>query len=132
MTAYTDEAAEMRKESKKERARQRATQYQRDTAVNNLYKTTEGRAYLWWILELSQAIGINPFSHDTHTTAFQCGQMNVGQQLMSHMINTNPDAFAELMKEQTYVRPNRSSHGDTGSDGDSGSGSDTSGDTLYE
>lgn len=71
-----------------------------DLAVAHLLSTGGGRRYAYWLLEITKAIGVNPFNADPNVTAFQCGEQNIGQQVMAHIIEVNADAFLLMLKEQ--------------------------------
>ena len=42
----------------------------------------------------------NPFNHSGSVTAFNCGQMNVGQQFLARIMEHAPDAYTLMCKEQ--------------------------------
>lgn len=42
----------------------------------------------------------NPFNHSGSVTAFNCGQMNVGQQFLARIMEHAPDAYTQMCKEQ--------------------------------
>lgn len=100
MAARDDqEAAEIRQRKKQNEAI-RNREAQKELAVRGLYATREGRVYLRWLLEVSKAIGQQPFRGEAPKTDFTCGEMNVGIRIMTHLMETDPDAFAQLLKEQ--------------------------------
>ena len=99
MATFDDEHAAARKAQKRQREANRLNQLNKEKAVKGLYATREGRVYLRWLLEVSKAVGHSPFRSNPNETAFLCGENNVGLQLMAHMIETDPSAFAELLKE---------------------------------
>ena len=41
----------------------------------------------------------NPFNNSGSITAFQCGQMNQGQQILSAVMEHAPEAFTLMQKE---------------------------------
>lgn len=97
MTVYDgDEKAKYRKAQKKEKQRKA----QLDRAVKAMLQHEDTRAYLYWLLEIGKAIGINPFTANALTTSFACGEQNVGQQIMAHLIEVSPDGFIRVLKEQ--------------------------------
>lgn len=113
MAASTEETAEARRAEKRERDRQRTLRLNRQEAVRQLYRTAEGRDYLRWLLEVSKAIGQQPFQADPYRTAFGCGEINVGHQLMAHMVEVDVAAFSALLKEQgaPHARPDQPTAG---------------------
>jgi len=71
----------------------------RDGAVGALLADAGGRKYLWWLLEIS-GVGQQPFASNALTTSFNCGQLNVGQQILAHLMEINPAGYVQMMKEQ--------------------------------
>lgn len=41
----------------------------------------------------------NPFNHSGSITAFNCGQMNVGQRFMAAITESSPEAYMQMLKE---------------------------------
>jgi hypothetical protein len=78
-----------------------------DNCVHALLQHQEGRAYLYWLLEIGRAIGQNPFTGNALTTSFECGQQNVGQQIMAHILEVAPDGFLKMLKEKQDERNRR-------------------------
>jgi hypothetical protein len=58
-----------------------------------------GRKYLWWLLEITK-ISANPFSNNALTTSFQCGELNVGQQILAHIIEVDPAGYVRMQQER--------------------------------
>lgn len=71
-----------------------------DDGLRSLVSSYEGRRYIWWLLEVSRALGHNAFAETPERTAFNCGQQNVGQQILHHLIEVAPDAYLTLLKEE--------------------------------
>lgn len=42
----------------------------------------------------------NPFNHSGSVTAFNCGQMNLGQQMLAEIMTHAPDAYLKLLDER--------------------------------
>lgn len=74
----------------------------RQMAVRSLLSTIEGRAYLWWLLEIGR-YGIQPFAADAGRTAFNCGELNVGMQILANILETEPAGFIRLQQEHQNV-----------------------------
>jgi hypothetical protein len=102
-----------------------------DDAVQAMLLHRSTRKYLYWLMDIGKAIGQNPFTGDALTTAFECGQQNVGQQVMAHLIEVAPDGFLALLKEVGDERSRRDTElnklRDAGTGADTGDGSDTGG-----
>lgn len=63
---------------------------------------------LWSFLELGK-IFQQPFAGNALQTSFNCGELNVGQQLLSLILEADPDAFSVLMQENADATRNRTS-----------------------
>lgn len=100
MAVHDEAGAALKRQGEKDRKEAALQKEIRRKVVQNLYATYEGRALLWWLLQVGKAIGVNPFRGDPNATAFICGEMNIGQQIMAFLIECNPTAFADLMKEK--------------------------------
>lgn len=61
--------------------------------------TRQGRRFFWWLLQIGK-VGLQPFSGNALTTAFQCGELNVGQQIQARIIEVDPEGFITLQKEK--------------------------------
>lgn len=70
-----------------------------DKACLDLLSTREGRHYLWWLLRVGR-IGAQPFSNNALATSFACGELNVGQQILAHIIEVNPAGYAQMIQEK--------------------------------
>ena len=69
-----------------------------DAAVKALLDHRHGRRLLWWMLRIG-GIGKQPFAVNALTTAFACGELNVGQQILDRIIAVSPEGYIEMMKE---------------------------------
>lgn len=59
----------------------------------------QGRRLVWkWLAEAG--VFRTPFNHSGSITAFNCGRMNMGQQLLGEIMEHTPDAFNVMLKEQ--------------------------------
>ena len=75
-----------------------------DDAVASLLQHPNGRRYLYWLLDITGAIGISPFTKDSLLTAFNCGEQNVGLQIMAHVIEVSPEGFTSMLTERAQER----------------------------
>lgn len=105
MAAFDDKQAEQI--VRKERQWAKADKQQLDDAVRAMLQHQSTRRYLYWLLDIGKAIGQNAFSGNALSTAFQCGEQNVGQQVMAHLIEVSPDGFLTLLRERQDERANR-------------------------
>jgi len=99
---YDDEKAE-REQKKRQKVmlrKAREEEFRRGQAVSALLQHRDGREYLWWLLDIGKAIGENAFTGHALSTSFNCGEQNVGQQIMGHIIQIDPDGFLKMMKER--------------------------------
>ena len=90
-------------------------------AIRLLMASATGRRFLW--LQLSELhVFYNPFATNALQTAFNCGELNVGQRLLAKITEADPDAFLVMMKENQNVQRSRTASTDalTGPDSDAG------------
>ena len=71
-------------------------------AIAALLNTYIGRRYLWWSLQIGK-VGMQPFTPDERLTSFQCGELNVGQQLLARIMEVSIDGYVKMQKENVNV-----------------------------
>lgn len=86
-----------------------------DKALSSLLVTSEGRKYLWWLLEIGR-VGQQPFTANALTMSFNCGELNVGQQVLDRIIQVDPAGYVRMMQEQADERRDRDNQLAAGSD----------------
>jgi hypothetical protein len=104
----------------------RQAKLRRDNFVKAALIHKEGREYLYWLLELCK-MGRNPYSGNALSTAFACGELNVGQQIQAHIIEVAPADFLKMLAEKEEERLNAerpADDSDTGASPGSDSGDD--------
>jgi hypothetical protein len=75
-----------------------------DNAVRAMLQHPDTREYLWWLLSIGK-VTIQPFIHGSPDgTAFQCGELNVGNQIFDHIMEINPEGYLTMYKEQLNER----------------------------
>lgn len=117
-----DEDKEQKKLAIKDRDRRRREKMAADDGLRQAIATYEGRQFIWRILELSRAVGHNAFAATPEATAFNCGQQNVGQQILAQLLEIAPDAYIQMIKEN-FDGPRSDTAG-------TGTSDDASGDTT--
>ena len=65
----------------------------------------QGRDFMYWLLEIAK-IGQNPFTANALTTSFNCGELNIGQQIQAHMIEVAPADYLKMLQEKEDERLN--------------------------
>lgn len=103
---------------------QRQAKLRRDNFVKAALIHKEGREYLYWLLELCK-MGRNPYSGNALSTAFSCGELNVGQQIQAHIIEIAPAEFLKMLAEKEEERLNAERPAD---DADAGTDSESDAD----
>ncbi len=91
--------AEHRHAAEDEEARQRV--------FAALLQHDDGKVFLWWLLSIGRAIGSQPYTNNALATSFNCGQLDVGNQILAELIDSTDSGFADLMKEMHSVRRQR-------------------------
>lgn len=89
----------MNSEKLKERW-QKEDQQKIDSAVSKAVVDIDGRKFLWWLLEIGR-IGLQPYANNALNTAFNCGEMNVGQRILDRIISVSPEGYLQMMKENS-------------------------------
>lgn len=79
-----------------------------DSALVGLLQSYEGRKYLWWLLRIGK-VGLQPFTSNALNTSFACGELNVGQQILDHIMSVNPAGYVAMMTENANERSSRDS-----------------------
>ena len=77
-----------------------------NTAVEALFKHAHGRKVLWWLLQIGR-VGQQPFANNALQTAFACGELNVGQQVLDRITSVSPEGYVDMMKEMADERGRR-------------------------
>lgn len=71
----------------------------RSDVITLLMSNPDGRRWVHETLVLCH-VGANPFANEsTHKTAFNCGELNIGQQLMAQVIGAAPKLYLQMMDE---------------------------------
>lgn len=78
-----------------------------DEAIKALVQLKEGRMFLYWLLDIGMAIGTNAFATNAMITAFNCGQQNVGNQVLGRLCEVAPDSYLQMLKEISDERNTR-------------------------
>jgi hypothetical protein len=77
-----------------------------DSAIGQAVENAEGRKFLWWLLEIGR-VGLQPYATNALNTAFNCGEMNVGQRILDRIISVSPEGYLQMMKENNDERKER-------------------------
>ncbi len=93
-------------EEKLKRRWMREDEGQIDSAILSAIETREGRRYLWWLLRIGK-IGGQPYANNALNTAFNCGELNVGQQILDRIISVSPEGYVRMMKENASEQAER-------------------------
>lgn len=96
---FDDEDQAMRAAQRRERRKVKREQQLREKVISTLMQHREGRDFMWWLLGIGR-IGSQPFTNNALTTAFNCGELNVGQQIQAAIIESSPASYVQMMKEQ--------------------------------
>lgn len=121
MAQHEDHEAKALK--RKQDAYQRLVEQEIDNAVAKCLKGKEGRRFLWWLLQIGK-VNQQPFTMDARTTAFNCGELNVGNQILARITQVQPAGYLQ-MQEENLNEYNARVRADT-SRSDAGPGPDSS------
>lgn len=89
----------------------------RDSAVSSLLQHKNGRKYLWWLMQIG-GIGAQPYRRNALDTAFNCGTLDVGQQILAHVTEVDPAGFVQMQKENQDEWSTRYAAGGNADDAD--------------
>lgn len=84
---------------RRQKGLEKSRQFGIDKFLQAAMTTREGRDYVWWLLEIS-TLNHNPHTANALNTAFNCGQMNVGQQVLAHLMSVAPEGYFNMLKER--------------------------------
>lgn len=118
-----DEAKEkawQRRQAKLARIRQQNI----DNFISAALSRPEGRDFFYWLLEICH-MGITPFTGNALTTAFQCGEENIGKIVQAQIIQVAPEAYFQMLRDREKERLNAPrSDDDTSDDNDDSASTD--------
>lgn len=97
MAQHDDRVAEAQTRRAKERAKTRNVQI--DSSIRKILSDSEGRRFLWWLLEIGR-VNAQPFTTNAITTAFNCGELNVGNQVLARIVEVDPASYVRMQMEQ--------------------------------
>ena len=63
--------------------------------IQGLLSRPSGQKFLWWLLQIGKVYQ-QPYQQDSDYTIFQCGELNVGNQMLARFIETNAVGYAEM------------------------------------
>lgn len=75
----------------------------RDAFIQDVLKRPDGRAFIWWLLQIGK-FGTQPFGVQDSITNFNCGELNVGQQIFAAIIEADPAGFLRMQQEINDAR----------------------------
>jgi hypothetical protein len=75
-----------------------AAQDSADAFLHNSMGMADGRSYFHSILVRCHVFA-NPYAGDAGSTAFACGELNVGQQVLADIMRVCPDEYIKMMRE---------------------------------
>src|SRR6267154_4206594 len=83
-------------------AEREAARKARDDAdvLRKLMFSKQGRGFLYRRLEMCHIYGNTFAGEETHVSAFQQGEENVGKRLMLEAMDASPDLYVQMIKEQ--------------------------------
>ena len=77
----------------------RVIESQRKTVIQGIMSVRAGREWLYSLLATCGAFR-TPYTGDTNSTMFNCGQQNVGLALLAQITEAAPDQVQTMLKEQ--------------------------------
>lgn len=74
--------------------------------LTEILKTYEGRKFLFHWLGQTR-LAQNPFSSNALQMSFNCGEQNVGQKYLAHILSVNPELYVQMQQEANDERRKR-------------------------
>src|SRR6516164_5649150 len=81
-----------------QRRSDRASQESVDAFLRHSMGLVDGRRYFHGLLVRCHVFA-NPYTGRAGTTAFACGELNVGQQVLADIMRIAPDEYVQMMRE---------------------------------
>jgi hypothetical protein len=70
-------------------------------AIQFLASNRRGQKLLWRILQLGR-VNTQPMAADPYATAFNCGELNVGNGVLALILDANPQIYLSMMQENEH------------------------------
>jgi hypothetical protein len=109
------------KAAKKARDLDRQDRLARDDFVRAALGTAQGRIYFTWLLGLGRPAE-NPYAGNALSTAFRCGEVNISQHILAHIIATAPEGYFQILRAQHKELINGTDEPGTAADDDANGG----------
>lgn len=100
-----DKDLEIRRNQRKAAKVARREQEMRNRFISRALSEPDGQAYFFWLLGITK-LGSNPFTGNALTSAFNAGELNVGQQIQAHIIEVAPMAYFQMLEAREKERLN--------------------------
>ena len=81
-----------------QRRSDKASQESVDAFLRHSMGLVDGRRYFYGLLVRCHVFA-NPYTGRAGTTAFACGELNVGQQVLADIMRIAPDEYVQMMRE---------------------------------
>jgi hypothetical protein len=105
MAQHEDEIA--RRTLKRQEGWRKADEKELANAIVAMLDHKETRRYIYWLLEITHSIHQNPYRGNFGDTAFACGEQNIGQRVLAHLVECAPEGYLTLLKERADERRTR-------------------------
>lgn len=69
-----------------------------DKAIAQLATSTDGRRFLWWLLQVGK-VGTQPFAANALNMSFNCGELNVGNAILSRITSVDAAVYVRMQQE---------------------------------
>ena len=109
---------EAKREYQKARKAEANRQAEIDQTYRDLLSVPRGREFLWHLLEIGK-VGLQPHTNNALSTAFNCGELNVGQQILSRILTVDASGYVRMLQEKADgERARNAGNADDAGDGD--------------
>lgn len=70
-----------------------------DVMLRTAMRDTDFRGWIWTLLTHCH-FASTPFSPDPYTTAYLCGEQNIGHRVLADIVHAAPDLYIKMLEER--------------------------------
>ena len=67
--------------------------------IKEMIKTRQGRAFLWWILEIT-GLNQSPMTSNALFISYNTGKGDIGREILANILEVSPNGYLEMLKEK--------------------------------
>lgn len=94
-----NEEKEQKRAYRRDLKRMELLEVERAELTKELLASPAGQNFLWWLLQIGK-VGLQPFTANALQTSFNCGELNVGNQILAHILKADPAGYVRMQQER--------------------------------